>query len=116
MEREWLEARFVDRAGASGKPRGLVWADCEFEDDVVYARQKRGGELYAFVGVTISFEAVEGGGMEHVEAVGNLRAASAVFRFVKGKWTTDGRTIFNLNPTEAVAHFENEVELVGKGY
>src|SRR5487761_1298824 len=70
--RERLEAKFFQIAAASGKPRGLRWTSCDFDDDVSYARDRRSRELCAFVAVTIGFEAVEGGGMEHVEAVGNL--------------------------------------------
>lgn len=112
--REGLEAKFVQLAGASGKPRGLRWTNCDFDDGVAYARDRQSGALCAFVAVTISFEAVEGGGMEEVEAVGNLRAATAVFRFVDGHWTTEGRAIFNLNPTEAIAHFRDDLVLVGQ--
>lgn len=112
-QRERLEAKFVELAAASGKPRGLRWTNCDFEDDVAYARDRRTHELAAFVGVTISFEAVEGGGMEDVAAVGNLRAATAVFRCAKQRWYTDGRAVFNLNPTEAIAHFHDDLEIVG---
>jgi hypothetical protein len=50
--------------------------------------------------------------MEDVEAVGNLRAASAVFRSQRGVWQTDGRALFNLNPSEAVAFYQDNLELV----
>ncbi len=80
-QREMLEARFVQRAAACGKPRGLRWTDCDFSDDVTYARDRRTSRLSALVAVTIAFEAVEGGGMEENENVGNLRAASAVFNY-----------------------------------
>ena len=110
--REWLEADFLTLAGESGRPRGLTWADCEFSDEVSFARDRRSGELKALVAVTIRFEAIEGGEMEDVEAVGNLRAATAVFRHQSGQWTTDGRAIFNLNPTEAIRHFRHELETV----
>ncbi len=113
-QRERLEAKFLQLAGRSGKPRGLEWTNCDFEDEVVYARDRRTGELSAFVGVTISFEAVTGGGMEDVEAVGNLRAATAVFRIDKGHWSTEGRAIFNLNPAEAVLYYQDHLELVSE--
>ena len=113
-QREHLEARFLRLAAQSGKPRGLEWVRCDFEDDVTYARHRRSGELSAFVGVTIGFEAVEGGGMEDVEAVGNLRAATAVFRIERGAWATDGRALFNLNPAEAIAYYQDTLELVGQ--
>jgi hypothetical protein len=112
--REHLEAKFLQLASRSGKPRGLDWVRCDFDDDVVYARHRRSGELSAFVGVTIGFEAVEGGGMEEVEAVSNLRAATAVFRVERGAWATDGRALFNLNPSEAIAYYQDNLELVGQ--
>ena len=111
-EREWAEARFLTAARKSGRPRGLRWVDCDFEDGVVFARDRHNGVLRAFVGVTIRFEAIEGGGMEDVEAVSNLRAATAVFRFDEEKWCSDGRTIFNLNPEETIRHFGGELESV----
>jgi hypothetical protein len=114
--REHLEARFLRLASSSGKPRGLEWVRCDFDDDVIYARHRQSGELSAFVSVTIGFEAVEGGGMEDVEAVGNLRAATAVFRVERGIWATDGRALFNLNPTEAIAYYQDNLELVGQEF
>jgi hypothetical protein len=113
-QREMLEARFVQRAAACGKPRGLRWTDCEFSNDVTYARDRRTSRLSALVAVTIAFEAVEGGGMEENENVGNLRAASAVFNYDRAHWTTDGRAIFNLNPTEAVRFYQANLELVAQ--
>jgi hypothetical protein len=113
-QREHLEARFMRLASHSGKPRGLDWVRCDFEDDVIYARHRHSGELSAFVGVTIGFEAIAGGGMEEVEAVGNLRCATAVFRVERGSWATDGRALFNLNPTEAIAFYQDNLELVGQ--
>jgi hypothetical protein len=110
--RERLEAKFFQLASNSGKPRGLRWTSCDFDDDVSYARDRRSGELRAFVAVTIAFEAIEGGGMEHVEAVGNLRAATAEFRLVDGRWITEGRAIFNLNPTEAIDYYRENLEVV----
>jgi hypothetical protein len=115
LRREQLEAKFLTRAGESGKPRGLRWTDCDFDNDVTYARDKRNGQLSAFVAVTISFEAIEGGGMEEVEAVSNLRAATAVFSFDETRqWYTEGRAIFNLNPAEAIQYYQANLELVAQ--
>lgn len=112
LRREWLEAEFVKLASQSGKPRGLIWADCDFDDEVRFARDRATGALRALVAVTISFEARPGGGMEHVEAVGNLRAATAVFAYERNAWRTDGRAVFNLSPLQTIKHFEGELELV----
>lgn len=110
--REWLEAEFLKRAGSSGMPRGLAWADCEFQDEVTFARDRSNGELRALVGVTISFSAIPGGGMEEVEAVKNLRSGTAVFSYHARRWSTSGRAVFNLNPVETIRHCRNELELV----
>ncbi len=109
QQREHLEAAFFAAAVASGKPRGLRWKNCEWESEVAFARERRTGRLAALVAVTISFEAIEGGDMEGVEAVGNLRSASAVF-FFDGRWRTTGKAIFNLNPAEAIEHFKGQYE------
>lgn len=112
FQRERLEHRFFVLAARSGKPRGLEWVDCDFEDDVSFARDRHTGQLRALVGVTIRFRAVEGGGMEDNPNVGNLRAASAVFHLNGSDWNTDGRVLFNLNPAQAIKHFEHELEVV----
>jgi hypothetical protein len=65
---------------------------------VAFARERATGQLAALASVTIQFEAVEGGDMEGLPAVGNLRDASAVFFFHRGRWHTAGRAVFNLNP------------------
>lgn len=112
LRREWLEARFFTLAASSGKPRGLEWADCEFEDPVSFARDRHTGRLRALVGVTVRFRAVEGGGMEDNPNVANLREGSAIFHLDGEEWSTDGRVVLNLSPVQAIAHFRQELELV----
>jgi hypothetical protein len=112
LRREWLEAKFFTLAAGSGKPRGLEWADCDFEDAVSFARDRHTGRLRALVGVTVRFRAIEGGGMEDNPNVGNLRAASAIFLLDGEDWSTDGRVLFNLNPLQAIEHFRQELEVV----
>jgi hypothetical protein len=111
-QRAQLETLFLEAARASGKPRGLRWKTCEWESDVLFARERRTGQLTALVGVTIQFEAIEGGDMEGVAAVGNLRNATGVFFFDRGQWRTIGRAVFNFNPKEALDHFQGLYELV----
>lgn len=106
-----LQDDFFGAASASGKPRGLRWKACQWNELTEWIRDKKTGQLLALVGVTISFEAIEGGDMEGVEAVGNLRNATAVF-FFDGEWRTVGRTIYNLNPDEALVHFQTGYERV----
>src|SRR5262245_7120611 len=60
LQRERLEAKFVTAASRSGKPRGLRWKDCSFENELELAREKKSGQLVALVPVTIQFEAIPG--------------------------------------------------------
>jgi hypothetical protein len=110
--RKSLESRFFAAASTSGKPRGLRWKQCAFQDGVVLARDRANGELVALVAVTIGFEAVAGGGMEEVEAVANLRAATAVFTNNGRGWTTQGRVVFNLEPREVLDRYRESLEPV----
>ena len=102
LRRETLEARFLDLAMALGKPRGLRWKTCDWKEPVYFARDRETGLLTAFASVEISFEAIEGGDMEDVAAVGDLRDASAVFHYQHGVWGTGGRALFNMSPQLAV--------------
>lgn len=110
LQREKLEAQFLQAAAASGKPRGLRWKDCQWESTVEFVRDRKAGQIAALVGVTIQFEAIEGGDMEGLPAVANLRNASAVFFYHAGQWSTVGRAVFNMNPDEAVRHFSHQYE------
>ena len=107
-----LERLFFEAASTSGKPRGLRWQALEWEPGLELAREKETGRLSGLVGVNISFEAVEGGDMEDVSAVGLLRNASAVFFLHRGVWHTTGKVIMNLNPDEAIRHFGGQYERV----
>jgi hypothetical protein len=111
-QREHLEARFFHLASAAGKPHGLRWVHCDFDDDVAYARDRKSGELIAFVGVSIHFATGEAACVEEVATADEHRAATAVFQRADA-WNTDGRVIFNLNPSEAIDQFHASLELVG---
>lgn len=110
LRREMLEARFFDLASAQGKPRGLKWLDCDWENPVTFARDKQSGLLTAFVAVNIRFEAIEGGEMEDVAAVGTVRDAAAVFHYRHGVWGTGGRALFNMNPQDALRQLAGQFE------
>ena len=112
FQREQLEARFFDMAAARGKPRGLRWVECEWLSPVTFARDLTSGLLTAFVSVQIRFEAIEGGDMEDVEAVGTIRDAAAVFHFRQGRWGTGGRALFNMSPRDAIERLHGQFEPV----
>ena len=115
IDREQLEARFFQLASNLGRPRGLRWIDCDWLPDVAFARDTESGMLTAFVAVNIRFEAIEGGDMDDVEAVGTVRDAAAVFHFHRGRWGTGGRALFNMNPQDAVARLAGQYDPVAAG-
>ena len=112
LRREWLEVQFLKLVSDSRLSRGLIWADCDFDDEVVFATDPNSRQLRAFVAVSMGFEPREDGDGDGNPNVGNLRAATAVFLFNGRRWTTDGRAIFNLNPLETVQRFRLELDLV----
>jgi hypothetical protein len=112
QQRPQLQEAFFQAAASSGKPRGLRWHECQWEAPVAWVRDRHTGQLLVLVGITVAFEAIEGGDMEGLPAVGNLRNASAVFFWQDGRWQTAGHAIFNLNPDEAVLHYGQRYERV----
>ena len=111
-QRERLEAKFVQLASAHAKPGSPHWDDCDFDDDVAYVRDRNTGELSAFVAVTVATDDFASPPRNIGDLIGNLRAGTAVFRFGKDHWETDGRAILNLSPAEAVRFYQNDLEMV----
>jgi hypothetical protein len=115
LQRERLETDFLRAAAATGKPRGLRWKECQWDQAVEFVRERQSGRIAALVGVGICFEAIEGGDMEGVPAVNDLKNASAVFFFSRGQWHTVGKALFNKNPDEAAEHFKEQYERLTSG-
>ncbi len=115
-QRERLEAKFVQLAAAHVGPNAPRLADCSFDDDVAYVRSRATGELSAFVAVTIAtVEPASVAGDSNAPA-DNLQAGTAVFRFDRDHWETDGRAILNLSPIEAVHHFSDDFEIISEDF
>jgi hypothetical protein len=113
-QRERLEAKFVQLGTVAERGDAPRWVDCEFEDDVAFARNRTTGELSAFVGVTIVMEDPGGHSVSIEDLAGRYRSATAVFRFNGRRWDTEGKAIFNLTPTEAIRFYHRELELVAQ--
>jgi hypothetical protein len=114
-QRERLEAKFLQLGVTNAKPEMPPWMDCQFDDDVAYARNRSTGELSALVAVTILLSDFDGGPEEtRGEPPDPFRLATAVFRFDRGHWMTDGRAIYNLSPTETIHFYQRELEMVGQ--
>jgi hypothetical protein len=101
LQREQLEAKFFDLASMQGKPRGLRWMDCDWQNGVTFARDVNSKMLTAFVAVNITFE-----------ALGTIREAAAVFHYSRKRWGTGGRPLFNMNPEDAIVRLQGQFEAV----
>jgi hypothetical protein len=112
LEREHLEAKFLEVAAGSGKPRGLRWAAIDWGDEVLFLRDRTTGSLSALVGITVHFEAIDGQGMEDNPNVSCPRDATAVFDFTDQHWVASGRVLFNMDPTLALSHYRDRYEVV----
>lgn len=112
VQREQLEAKFMDLAQSIGKPRGLRWLDSDWLNAVAFARDRQTGLITAFAGINIRFEAIEGGDMEDVAAVSTIRDGVAVFHYQNGSWGTGGKALFNMNAEEAISRLTAQFEPV----
>ena len=112
VQRERLEAKFIQLAAAQVRPDAPQLADCSFDDDVSYVRSRTTGQLSAFVAVTIATEGISAALPTGMSVVENLQAGTAVFRFDRDHWETDGRAILNLSPDEAAERFGGDLEVV----
>jgi hypothetical protein len=116
-QRERLEAKFVKLASAQVKAEAPRIEDYDFADDVSYVRHRATGQLSAFVAVSISLEeSPEHPAFFAGDMVGKMQLGTAVFRFDRDHWETDGRTILNLTPREAVRFFQRDWKIVGQEY
>ena len=100
-QQQELQQEFLRLAKQSGKPRGLRWSGCDWLPSLALVHDTNSGMLTLFQSVNLSFEAIEGGDMEDVEAVSTIRDGSAVFHHHDGRWGTGGRVLFNMDPQTA---------------
>jgi hypothetical protein len=112
IQREHLEARFLDIASWRGEPPGWMWEDCEFEDDVVLARKRGTNSLRALVGITIFLERTVGESFGDDDQESAVVAATAIFLHTGTRWVTEGRTVINLDPVEMVERFSAELQRI----
>ena len=110
--RQKLQDHCFALAAASGKPRGLKWTKCEWLDTFALVENPDTGILTLFRGVNLSYEAIEGGDMEDVDAVSMIRDATAVFHFQNQRWGTGGRVLFNMTPGMAASTVTADEKLV----
>jgi hypothetical protein len=114
VQRERLEAKFINLAARRATPASPRCSDCSFADDVSYVRNRATGELSALVAIALAMENPDSPAANNGEAVGNLQLGTAVFRYDGDHWETDGRAILNLSPSEAIRFYRRDMEKVGE--
>jgi hypothetical protein len=114
QQRERLEAKFIRLAAAHAGVDSPRWTDCDFDDGVWYVRNRSTRELSALVAVTVALESVGQPPASVGELIRRFRAGTAVFRFDRDHWETDGRVILNLSPSEAIRFYQSDLEMVGE--
>jgi len=111
LQKERLEGIVLKAAATTGKPRGLRWISCRFVGDLTLIRSKVTRRLAGLIPMTVLFEPEPGSEMEGVEAAREPRLATAVLHFRRGEWVSDGQTLFNVDPGDAlrlhVAEYEH---------
>lgn len=112
LQKERLEGVVLKAAEATGKPRGLRWVSCRFNDEFTLVRDRATRRLAALIPVTVVFDPVPGGEMESVAAAKEPRQATAVLHFRHGEWVSDGRTLFNVTPADALRLHAREFDPV----
>ena len=91
--RERLEARFVTVLGKMRPIEADRWADADWQDEVVWARDRRSRNVLALVGVHFA---------PALFADDAPRYSTALFEFRDGEWITEGLFLEELRPEEAV--------------
>jgi len=109
LQREMLEAKFLDLARMRGVPEGLYWSEIEWDDEVKFVRDRDTGQQAALVGITIYFER-EADRSTSDSFDPPPHDATAVFHYVHGRWMTQGRALLNLDPEAALARFRDKYE------
>lgn len=112
LQKERLEQLVLKAAAATGKPRGLRWVSCRFTDEFTLVRERATRRLAALIPVTVRFDPIPGGEMEEVGAATEPRQATAVLHFRRGQWVADGRTLFNVTPSDALRLHSSEFDPV----
>jgi len=94
QRREWLEARFITALSLAEPVEGERWEEAQWQDEVLWARDRQTHHLLALV--CVEFEP------EPFDLSPVPRHATALFEFRRGNWCADGKRIDEVRPYEAV--------------
>jgi hypothetical protein len=112
LQEERLADLFLNAARETGKPRGLLWSECNFTGEIVLAKEKESQQIHALVPIQIQFQAAPESDMMENPNVEHPRVGCAVFVFDSGEWQTQGKAIFNLDPMQALECYAKNYDLM----
>lgn len=107
-QRERLEMKFLFLASRGTLAPGAHWMDCEFEDEVAYVRNRKTGQLCALVGILL----IKRHPLDFLSTSSRCRVGTAIFRFARNRWDTDGRAVLNLSPSETIRFYQDALEVL----
>jgi hypothetical protein len=94
QRREWLEARFITALSQSEPVEAERWEDAQWQDEVLWARDRQTHHVLALV--CVEFE------VEPFDLSPMARHATVIFEFRAGHWCADGKRMDEVRPFEAV--------------
>ncbi len=95
LRRESLEARFLNILGKLDPFERLSWENAQWQDDVVWARDRQSGRLLALVGVHFENDPILDL-PDHPP-----RRSTVLFEHHRGTWRCEGRHLDEIYPQEA---------------
>ena len=112
-QREWLEARFVTYAVARMDSNLWIWDEAEFGNDVLIARSKKEGAVYAYIPVLVEMNRP----IRRLDQPRNelyFRQLTVIAKFLPltNRWEITGRAFFNQLPPEVVQESAQELQYV----
>lgn len=107
-QRERLEAKLVRQIAVPAVAGELEWMDCEFDDEILFLREKKGRGLAAVVAVTLGTES------EWLTPASEepYRCGVAIFRFQNEKWDVDPKIYMNLGLDDVVRELSRTMEVL----
>lgn len=113
LQREWVEAKFVSYAKKTLEPDIWLWDEADFNNEVLFARNRKDGLLYAYLPIIIEMNRP----VRHMHLPKNplfLRQITAIAQFdvESQQWHFTGTTFFNQTPSDLIERKSFEFHLV----
>lgn len=92
----------------------LRMRECDWTAEVSFGRDRGSGLITAFAGVLLFLEPDAEDELDSAANRALPRDAVAVFFYRNGAWHWSGRTLFNMNPCEALERLGNQFDQISR--